>query len=486
LVVHGGGSGQLAGGSGTAYVRGPGSVRGRLTVDNAGISGVHKTILPPHGGGAALAGSVDGQLVTDDSLPPTGHWIEIRDPLSGARRGIGRLVEDGDGSSGGEGEEGEGVRVVTTEGLPVPIVPGDRWRSVYAFDEVVVRGNALLESDDPIRGAGEVVISGPVEAQTVFADRLVIAPGGVLTQRLTGTTTPEKLRLDVGELIVQSGGSIDVSGRGYPAGTTYPAHTTGSSTAGGSHLGEGAGGSAPWQTFGSVYSPRENGSGSGNGGRGGGVVEILADRVQVDGAIRASGQDACRGGGGGSVWIRAIEVGGTGSIDANGGLASCGDSAGGGGAVSIDYSVLTPGATVLQAVRARGGATATGGAPGTILVRGGDTAVHGHLIVDNGAVASARKTVLPALGSGLALPGSEENVLVTDRAQPVPDYFVGHWVEITNPAGEPEGRWRVATIEEDGRALTLAGSEANPPRSTRAIAGRACTCSIASPPAPTC
>ena len=73
------------------------------------------------------------------------------------------------------------------------------------------------------------------------------------------------------------------------------------------------------ETFGSVYYPQENGGGGRYYGRGGGTVRIVADRVQVDGAIRANGQTSNDGSAGGSVWITTGALAGVGVIEAIGG-----------------------------------------------------------------------------------------------------------------------------------------------------------------------
>jgi hypothetical protein len=71
-----------------------------------------------------------------------------------------------------------------------------------------------------------------------------------------------------------------------------------------------------------VYFPRENGAGGGINGMGGGVIRIVADRVQVDGAVRADGVVVENGGAGGSVWITTGSLAGGGAITAKGGSAS--------------------------------------------------------------------------------------------------------------------------------------------------------------------
>src|SRR6185369_5107341 len=209
------------------------------------------------------------------------------------------------------------VTLAANAGEAVPVEVGDAWQGVYRFDRFTARGQLQVLSTDPVRVTGDQVITGTVETDVIHADRLVIESGAVLTQHVTpSAAAPASLLIDVGELVVKAGGVIDVSGRGYPASVTYPGHAAPGSFTAGSHMGEGGVSSPPaGETFGSLYFPQENGSG-GWGSRGGGAVRILANRVQVDGTIRANGESTCRSGAGGSVWIRSsTSLAGTGSIE---------------------------------------------------------------------------------------------------------------------------------------------------------------------------
>ncbi|MHB8797109.1 MAG: carboxypeptidase regulatory-like domain-containing protein, partial [Thermoanaerobaculia bacterium] len=114
-----------------------------------------------------------------------------------------------------------------------------------------------------------------------------------------------------GPVYVDCGGSIDVSGRGYPADATYPGATPGTNAAG-SHLGVGGlqGGGALAGTYGSVTRPQEAGSGGfGSYAQpGGGVIRIEAGSVVLGGANAAilanGGGNHSNVGAGGSVWIK--------------------------------------------------------------------------------------------------------------------------------------------------------------------------------------
>ncbi|HWM74328.1 MAG TPA: carboxypeptidase regulatory-like domain-containing protein, partial [Nocardioides sp.] len=150
--------------------------------------------------------------------------------------------------------------------------------------------------------SGTLTIDSPV----TFGGLLVLN-GARIVHTSTASTAPKSVQVTVGgPVYVACGGSIDVSVRGYAKEVTYPGHQAPVGNSGGSHLGEGGvATNPPAETYGSVYFPRENGGGGYGQGVGGGAVRITADRVQVDGAVWANGQNECRGGAGGSVWIKA-------------------------------------------------------------------------------------------------------------------------------------------------------------------------------------
>jgi len=176
----------------------------------------------------------------------------------------------------------------------------------------------------------------------------------------------------------------------------------------------------------------------------------------VDGTIRANGESTCRSGAGGSVWIRSnASLAGTGSIEVMGGTSTCGVEAGGGGAVAVEYGTLEAGATLLGNLRGQGGPGGVAGGAGTAYARSAAQS-YGELTVDNGTLTGNRRTILPALGSGIAQPGSGGATLVTGRAKAIPPYFVGHWVEIRAAAtGALKGTWRIAAISADSLTVTL-------------------------------
>ena len=269
-----------------------------------------------------------------------------------------------------------------------------------------------------------------------------------------------------GDLVVEEGGLIDASDRGYPGNETYPGASGPGSYTGGSHLGYGgyySSGGSPNSTYGSVTRPQEAGSGGSApysydpGKPGGGVVRLtVGGDLQCDGLIRSngSGELAKNAGAGGSIWIGvAGNVAGSGAIEAVGGttitLPHDSFGGGGGGAIALEYGGLLSIPTT--SFNASGSSTYHYGGAGTVFLKGPDS-TFGDLTVDNKDV-DGPSTVLPALGSGLAQTGSSGTTLITDKTS-IPAYFVGHWVEVSAADGTAKGTWQILAI--DGSALTLA------------------------------
>ncbi|MFL6203112.1 MAG: carboxypeptidase regulatory-like domain-containing protein, partial [Thermoanaerobaculia bacterium] len=303
---------------------------------------------------------------------------------------------------------------------------------------------------------GTLTIDTPV----TFGGLLVLNGAKIVHTATPSNTSPKSFQVTVnGPVYVGCGGSIDVTGRGYPLRVTYPTHVVEGSYSGGSHMGEGGVENLPpGETYGSVYFPQENGAGGYWEGNGGGVVRIVADRAQVDGVIRANGSSACRGSAGGSVWLKTAALAGVGSIEAKGGATTCNERSGGGGAIAVDYGQLDAGSTLLDHLGAQGGGLGNTGGAGTVYMRAGGQG-NGQLIIDNGTVPGNKRTILPSLGKGTAGAGSGGATLATGRSKTIPAYFVGHWVEVRSAAtGALEGTWRVASIAADGFTVTLASN----------------------------
>ncbi len=334
----------------------------------------------------------------------------------------------------------------TLSNVDVNVVPTVDVASATVTDVAVVRtGTVVL--DTPRTFAGLIVLRGATVTHSAAT-----GPGGERSLSLTVN----------GPVYVECGGTVDVSGRGYPSSRTYPGATGGTDWSGGSHIGASGtnGNTAPASTFGSVFRPAEAGGGALVGGAGGGVVRVTAPTVTVDGAIVANGTLSSRGGGGGSVWVTATTFGGSGSIDANGGEQQF--EAGGGGAISVEYAAPGAATAVLSKLTARGGkgssTTATGGA-GTVLLKGpGST--YGTLLVDNKGNAG-QATVLPSFGSGTAQAGTAGATVVMDKVAWPGTYWAGHWVEVRSGTGTLKGTWRIGSVTNSAVAGSAPGDTGN-------------------------
>jgi hypothetical protein len=341
--------------------------------------------------------------------------------------------------------------------------------------ELVVRGGGELETPLPegfttdrltIDGARVAVIqSSPAS--------LTLRNGAVLTQPGATTATTAHLDLRVGTLSVDAMSSIDVTGRGFlggltadngdPVGRTFGNGAGSTGRSGGSHGGPGALGTANdpnsaaavYDDFRDPTQPGGGGAtGCGVGSKGGGVVRITADALQLDGVIAADGAasgNGCAGGGaGGSIKVDVGTLGGTGSIHADGGSVPGGGNGtggGGGGRVAVVY-VANSGFDLDTKVQTLGGTGTANGGTGTIYLRP-MSAPLGTLVVHaaEGREAS-RVTPLYSMG-GSTSTGLTANTLTDATAAFIPGALVG--LEL-NPNPQTQTK-RFTIIANDGTTL---------------------------------
>ncbi|MCX6360517.1 MAG: hypothetical protein NT029_11945 [Armatimonadetes bacterium] len=204
-----------------------------------------------------------------------------------------------------------------------------------------------------------------------------------------------------GDLTVEAGSSIDVSGTGHPnrQGTGGGDYGAGNgATYGGSGYGNGR-----W-TYGSFTAPVDYGSGGGPnvgdawpGGSGGGIAGITVGGVcTVDGSIRSDGIGPTNAGGGsgGSIRLQTGTLAGAGLISAAGGSPDTSAlpdgwqaGGGGGGRIGIEYETLTySGAYQAGGGQGRINASVAMGGPGTLYMRKSGAAF-ATLLYDNGPLA---------------------------------------------------------------------------------------------------
>jgi hypothetical protein len=204
-------------------------------------------------------------------------------------------------------------------------------------------------------------------------DTFTINNGGVLTHLQNNTTQQYSLDITANTMTINSGGTINLLGKGYSGGNSSNGYTGQGPGGGLSHFaipggggygGVGGGGSRGGPTYGSLTEPIDIGSGGGgsgssnaDGGNGGGAVKLtVAGTLTIDGTINADGQganvsginDDSAGGSGGSIWLTADAFNGAGSISADGGTfaGSNAGGTGGGGRIALYYNTRLYSGTV--------------------------------------------------------------------------------------------------------------------------------------------
>jgi hypothetical protein len=216
--------------------------------------------------------------------------------------------------------------------------------------------------------------------------------GGVLTHTANTTTAAgevHRLNLAVGgNLIVDSGGTINVDLKGYSAynGTGYPGAYGGKSSLGGN-------------TYGSITIPVNLGSGGTESAGGGSALVSVAGLTTINGIVSSIGSSNSSGG---SIYIISNTIGGSGVLRANGGSGYY--QAGGGGRVSV---ILTgAGADFANfsssTITAYGGSVTSGdnSSAGTVYMETGDQHAvpgSGTLIIDNNNISTLTRlcTLMP-------------------------------------------------------------------------------------------
>lgn len=332
----------------------------------------------------------------------------------------------------------------------------------------VVPGSRTLLATDTSFEHQSVVVVGPavltIEGAHVFRD-LVVLDGARVDHKPATSSAEYRLELELErDFHVACAGAVDVTGLGYLGGarTGGRARGYGNSTdeganfrTGASHGGRGGLYDGSSRVYGSVRNPATPGGGAGGdgsraGSAGGGVVRITAaGRMAIDGAVRADGAaNLAPGAAGGSVRLEALAIDGGGSVEADGGPG------GGGGRVALVAAAVDDG--LVDRTHAAGGSRTGGGigaqhqgSAGTVYVRRGGE-LHGELILDNGDLASAQWTELPAVGTGVV--DAATAVSITDVEAVFRHDLTG--VEVLFDGSTAE-TWPIAAHEHLGSTLTL-------------------------------
>ncbi|WP_444919044.1 PA14 domain-containing protein [Microbulbifer sp. JMSA003] len=436
LHVNGGSSGTVSG-AGTAYVQVLSDEYGHLVVGNGSrLSNMRSTPLR----------SVGKHKIISADLVSLGKWrIEVEgEPWKPADSQLGwgidglivDLISDEVNSSLYlVSENTENTIIIYTED-DLRSVVGHELIGVQTFESLTVTGGASVDFGDdrlvvlsPSASyidslssvySGEQIWDGSLivdnkdwwlintnSVQKINGD-MILRNGARLYAADPSSTSKSVygMRLSVsGAVIIDESSAIDVSGKGYPN-DDWSGPGFDDQTRGGCH-----GGVRANTSVNCTYGRFEQAKFAGSAGQyrnsldtafGGGVVELYADSVQVDGAIRANGLDGgiYRGsnaaGAGGSIHIETLELSGAGALEVQGGSNTYSSSypAGAGGRISVYSEVNNYIGTVKVAGGNSGLASGAGTAYFQLLAE-----PYGELIVENaGRTAKSASTPVRSIG----------------------------------------------------------------------------------------
>lgn len=381
----------------------PGGSGGSVLVFTKGLSGAGRIIADGGNSGGAWGGTGGG----GGRIAIYYETMAFNSDSMSARRGTtanGQAYTYGYGGQGtiflkSSGQQNGTLIIDQKTDYYRPLNP--KIKGNYDFDTVILKGsvefasgyslNAVnIVSDSPvftIRCDGELnkisdlVVNDSVVLEANYPmtlNNLTIKRNGKLSH--TANYDSQKrywLSITVNNnAVIDSGGSIDVSSKGY-ANNTGPGRPK-SLYAGGSHGGKGVGysGGIPGDTYGSDTQPYDLGSGGygGENSPGGGLVYLLVwGTLTVNGSIFAVGGQGCGSGSGGSIYIKSPTIMGdsSGVISVKGGPSDGhgGSGRGAGGRIAVYYDTYDYKGQYLYS-----GGPAAGTETGTLYVS--ETAFH--------------------------------------------------------------------------------------------------------------
>lgn len=335
------------------------------------------------------------------------------------------------------------------------------WSGTVTFSSNTTITSSEYAGDDIVVNACVVTINcagGPTNYRS-----LTINSGGMVTHPAASAAG---LRLGTTQgIVVQAGGAIDVTGRGFAA---QAGPGAGSIDAGyglgggyGGHGGMGRGyailGGAPYGDF---RSPAELGSGGGGGGgaAGGGLIRIVAaGTVAVHGSILANGNGAGYpngAGSGGGISISCASIMGAGAIRANGGATDAGGGGGGGRIAIVSNSTSFSGTKEAHGNTSAGNDWRSVGAAGTVYTKINSSS-YSTLLIENGAQ-PLPSTRMPQLTGGdvqLELHHATLELNHAGGASQIRSLTVGVSGTLTHPAASTEG----LQLEVSGSAVVDVG-----------------------------
>ena len=283
-------------------------------------------------------------------------------------------------------------------------------------EQVVVDNGGVSGASTPYSTTGQPVLR--VAGGAVVAPANFSYVSGLLVESNSWLTSSGSTGLELTvtrDALFQTGGGINLRGKGYASGQGTGAggfYSTGPNGAygsggGGGHAGYGGMGTATNLSRGGNYydyanSPAQPGSGGGGnpyypGGAGGGLLLLTVNgALQLDGSIVADGERPpaiiSGGGSGGSVRLTAGTLAGAGRVSVNGGSAYAPNGGGGsGGRIVVSYGTNL----FVGTFSAVGGTGFRNGAAGTIFLQTKNQNL-AQLIADNGGLAGTNTALTMA------------------------------------------------------------------------------------------
>ncbi|QQS61440.1 MAG: fibronectin type III domain-containing protein [Candidatus Moraniibacteriota bacterium] len=212
---------------------------------------------------------------------------------------------------------------------------------------------------------------------------ITVKSGGYMTHSANTNTEAYKMNLTInGNLDVQTGGQINVDGKGYGIGSG-PGYCTSTGSYGGQST-------SSCSTYGSILNPINLGSGSHNppaGGGGGAIILNVSGNSLINGLVSSNGEPVNNNGGsGGSVNINTSLFVGSGAVRSNGNRLS------GGGRIAVKLTSGNDfGSVTMQAYGGSSGAAA-----GTIYTQtASQGSNNGTLTIDNNNQTATVQTLIP-------------------------------------------------------------------------------------------
>ena len=252
----------------------------------------------------------------------------------------------------------------------------------------------LTDRIDPASGTiiikkGGELIQENTEEQYIAGD-LIIKDGGVLTHLANTEEKLYKVNFSAQNIILEPGGRINVTGKGYCGGEVRSDGAGKSrgiymdkNASGGSYGGKGGGVEKyglTAQAYGSEREPEDLGSGGAGswfvkGGAGGGVIRLASrGEFSINSLICTNGQDGRispdnqydgGAGSGGSIYLEAAKFSGKGAkITATGGSGHLSGGGGGGGRIHI----FAPAGKISGTINANGGEGSERGFGGSVII----------------------------------------------------------------------------------------------------------------------